>query len=137
MNIWLQVELTVPASDVEAVTQALEQFAALSISLSDPGGNPILEPGPGATPLWPRVIVTARLPPGPPHDIVVANILADSLIALAPALRQRARDGARVAMSGILTAQAERVCNACAPWLELRLAAELNDWVLLAGTAGA
>ena len=287
---WLQAELTIPATAVDAVAQALEQLAALSVSLSDPGGEPILEPGPGATPLWPEVIVTALLPPeageeavraalsrltDPPgagirfafieardwvrefrenlgpmrfgdrlwicptgrpcpdpagvavtlepglafgsgshpttalclrwldaldlraltvldwgcgsgvlaiaalalgaqsataldidpqalqatadnarrngragglritdparlprglrHDVVVANILADSLIALAPTLRHHAKAGARVALSGILTAQAERVRDACAPWLDLCLAAELDGWALLAG----
>jgi ribosomal protein L11 methyltransferase len=68
------------------------------------------------------------------HDIVVANILADSLIELAPVLQQHAQAGARVAMSGILTAQAQRVRNACVPWLDLRLTAELDGWVLLSGS---
>ena len=292
MNLWLQVELTIPATAADAVTQALQQLAALAISLGDPGGEPILEPGPGATPLWSQVIVTALLPPetgedavrsalsrlrdpplagfrfayieerdwvrefrqnlgpmrfgerlwicptdmpcpdaagvaltlepglafgsgshpttalclrwlaaldlgaltvldwgcgsgvlaiaalalgarsataldidpqarqatadnarrngyaggvriaeparlplGAQHDVVVANILADTLIAIATALRQHARNGARVALSGILAAQAERVRAACAPWFALRLAAELGGWVLLAGTA--
>ena len=68
------------------------------------------------------------------HDVVVANILADSIISLAPRLRQHCQAGACVALSGILDTQAARVCEACAPWLELHLAAASSGWVLLAGT---
>lgn len=291
MNRWLQVELTVPGTAVSAVDQALQSLGALSVSLGDPGGEPVLEPAPGVTPLWDTVIVTALLPadvaaarvreslgrviaqplphltftpveerdwvrefrenlqplrfgsrlwicptgvpcPDPQgvavtldpglafgsgshpttgmclkwlaaldlggrsvldwgcgsgilsiaalalgaksataldidpqallataenaernghsaglriadpadfpaderHDVVVANILAGSLIELAPALRGHCEAGARVALSGILATQAADVREACAPWLDLRLADELNGWVLLAGT---
>jgi ribosomal protein L11 methyltransferase len=283
--------LTVPATAADAVVAAIEELGALSVSLGDPGGDPILEPSPGATPLWPQVVVTALLPPetgedavrdrlarlpgqsqagigfvvieerdwvrefrenlspvrfgqglwicppgmpcpdpagvaitlepglafgsgshpttalclewlaglclqgltvldwgcgsgvlaiaalalgaqsvtaldidpqalraaednalrnghagalritdpaglpaGECHDVLVANILAGSLIALAPIFARHCNAGARVALSGILAGQAEQVRDACAPWLELHLAAELNGWVLLAGT---
>jgi ribosomal protein L11 methyltransferase len=81
-----------------------------------------------------RISDPAQVPVDERHDIVVANILADSLIELAPVLQQHAQAGARVAMSGILTAQAQRVRNACVPWLDLRLTAELDGWVLLSGS---
>jgi ribosomal protein L11 methyltransferase len=288
----LQVELTVPAKAVEAVSGALEQLGAQSVSLGDPGGEPILAAGPSAVTLWPTVVLTALLPaeveelavrerlarlpgvapdvlsfavlenrdwlrefresllplrfgerlwicpPGVPcpdavgvtvtlepglafgsgahpstalclrwlsgmqldgcsvldwgcgsgvlalaalalgardataidvdpqalrataenarrnrcahalrisdpagvppaerYDVVVANILADSLIDLAPALRRHSSPGARVALGGILTAQAERVREACVPWLHLRLTEEFDGWALLSGTA--
>ena len=35
----------------------LEQFGALAITLEDEKDNPVLEPGPGLTPLWPNVQV--------------------------------------------------------------------------------
>jgi ribosomal protein L11 methyltransferase len=289
---WLQVEISVPAADVERVDTALQGLGALSVSLTDPGGAPILEPAPGSTPLWPEVIVGALLPAGvaepavrarlraalPGHslgirfsrleerdwvrefrenlaplrfgarlwicpagtacpdpagvavvlepglafgsgshpttamclqwlaelplrgasvldwgcgsgilaiaalalgarsvtaldidpqalqatrdnarqngveqalqvrhpdelpadaryDVVVANILAGSLIELAPRLARHCGGGARVALSGILDAQARVVRESCAPWLDLRLAADAGGWVLLAGTA--
>ncbi len=279
-----------PASTVGPVSAALEVAGALAISLGDPGGEPILEPAPGATPLWGRVVVTALMPAGtaaaplwrnieaaagtPPVNastsiveerdwvgefrenlqpmrygsrlwvcpegsrcpdpaatvihldpglafgsgshptttlclewlagldlagrrlldfgcgsgilaiaalalgaqgataldidpqallatrdnarrngcdarmqvadpaglaadarfgIVVANILADTIIALAPLLARHCEAGARVALSGILSAQADRVQEACAPWLDLHLAAELDGWALLSG----
>ena len=82
-----------------------------------------------------RIADPAGLPPGERHDVLVANILAGSLIALAPTFNQHCKTGARVALSGILAGQAEQVRDACAPWLELHLAAELNGWALLAGSA--
>lgn len=288
---WVSVEVRVAAGAVEAVEAALHTAGALSVSLADPGGAPVLEPAPGATPLWGEVVVSALFPeaadpapirdavaraagvppgavrigtlperdwvrefrenlaplrfgsrlwicpegtpcpdpagvaitlepglafgsgshpttamcldwlagldlagrsvldwgcgsgvlalaalalgaraavgvdidpqalvatrdnaarnglsaglracgidgvaPGERHDVVVANILAGSLIELAPALAGHCAAGARVALSGILAAQAGAVRERCAPWLALRTAAERDGWVLLAGT---
>lgn len=287
---WLTVELTVPAGAADAVEAALLGLGALSVSFADPGAEPILEPAPGATPLWPQVQVSALLPagtaaqdirerlqpllPGPlaigfatlverdwvrefreqlvpqrfgarlwicptgaacpdpagvavtlepglafgsgshpstalclqwlaalplaglavldygcgsgvlaiaalalgarsataldidpqalqatrenaarngvvsrlrlalpeqltcagDHDVVVANILAGTLIALAPALHGHCRAGAHVALSGILTSQTSQVRTGCRPWLDLRPSGELAGWALLAGT---
>lgn len=86
--------------------------------------------------------LTARLRIAPPaelgaderFDIVVANILAGSLIDLAPTLATHCTAGARVALSGILATQAAMVREACAPWLTLSLAGEADGWVLLTGT---
>jgi ribosomal protein L11 methyltransferase len=293
MASWLQVELTVAADDVAAVEVTLQALGALSVSLNDPGGEPILEPDLGATPLWSRVRVSALLPehcspatvrerltatfgadppqldlrriadrdwvrefretlrprrfgarlwlsppdmpcpapsaacvtlepglafgsgshpttalclewlaglelagrsvldwgcgsgvlalaalklgaasataldidpqalqatranalrngctgaltvgepatlPAQAHfDVVVTNILADSLVALAPVLQRHCAAGALVALSGILAAQAMRVRQACAPWLVLGQTAEADGWVLLTGTGG-
>ena len=46
-----------------------------------------------------------------PFDVVVANILANPLIALAPALARRLRRGGRIVLSGILDAQADAVID--------------------------
>lgn len=82
-----------------------------------------------------RVAAADELPDGERHAVVVANILADSLIGLAPRLRAHAEAGACVGLSGILAAQAGRVRAGCAPWLDLPVARESGGWVLLAGTA--
>ena len=79
------------------------------------------------------VAVNAVLPdalPAADYDIVVSNILAQPLIILAPLL---ARRGRRLALAGILEAQAAEVSAAYRPWLELRVAAREDDWVLLSG----
>jgi ribosomal protein L11 methyltransferase len=72
---------------------------------------------------------------GDRYDVLVANILANSLIALAPRFRDHCVAGAPVAMSGILAAQAAQVRAACAPQFALEVMAERDGWALLAGTA--
>jgi ribosomal protein L11 methyltransferase len=67
-------------------------------------------------------------------DVVVANILANPLILLAPALAARVRDGGRIALAGILVPQAAAVQDAYAPWFTLAPWREHDGWVLLAGT---
>lgn len=66
-------------------------------------------------------------------DLVVANILANPLILLAPLLAGHARKGGRIALSGILEAQAPEVIRAYAPWFALHVSARDADWVLLEG----
>ena len=66
------------------------------------------------------------------YDVIVANILAQPLIELAPLF---ARLGARVALSGILETQAAEMAQAYAPWFDMRAcrAPRAAGWVLLAG----
>ena len=66
-------------------------------------------------------------------DLVVANILANPLILLAPLLAGHLGKGGRIALSGILEAQAEEVMNAYAPWFAMRVGASDEGWVLLEG----
>ena len=66
-------------------------------------------------------------------DVVVANILANPLILLAPALAARTRVGGRIALSGILDAQAADVAAAYEPWFTLAVWRRRDGWVLLAG----
>jgi ribosomal protein L11 methyltransferase len=54
------------------------------------------------------VDVCDTLPPGP-FDIVVANIGADQLVSLAPAVRDRVAPGGWIGLSGISPAQVSRV----------------------------
>jgi ribosomal protein L11 methyltransferase len=71
-----------------------------------------------------------------PHamfDIVVANILANPLRVLAPALCGRMAAGGAIALAGILVSQADDVVDAYAPWCDLGSWRIDGDWVLLAG----
>jgi ribosomal protein L11 methyltransferase len=68
-----------------------------------------------------------------PADVVVANILANPLIVLAPLLAARTRAGGLVALSGILVDQADDVVAAYAPWFTLAAWRTADGWVLLAG----
>lgn len=56
---WQNLSLTIPANLTETVESRLEAAGALSISLADAGDVPVLEPGPGETPLWPEITLTA------------------------------------------------------------------------------
>ena len=66
-------------------------------------------------------------------DVVVANILANPLIMLAPLLMSVTRRGGRIALSGILRDQAEEVEDVYRQWFEMRIAGEREGWVLLTG----
>lgn len=67
------------------------------------------------------------------YDLVVANILSNPLRLLAPALCAHVRSGGRLALSGILSSQAEEIMAIYAPWIALTLAGCRDDWVCLAG----
>ena len=64
---------------------------------------------------------------------MVANILANPLILLAPLLAGYMGKGGRVALSGILETQAQEVVAAYAPWFAMGVGDSDGDWVLLEG----
>lgn len=67
-------------------------------------------------------------------DLVVANILANPLILLAPLLAGHTKGGTgRIALSGILQGQAAEVMAAYAPWFTMRITDGDGDWALLEG----
>ncbi len=66
-------------------------------------------------------------------DVVVANILANPLILLAPALAMRVRPGGRIALAGLLDAQADQVAAAYARWFNIAPWRAALGWTLLAG----
>lgn len=69
-----------------------------------------------------------------PFDVVVANILANPLISLAPELAGHVRSRGRIVLSGILEAQAERVMTAYRRWFNIGICASDDGWIALAGT---
>jgi len=66
-------------------------------------------------------------------DIVVANILSNPLKALAPAICAHVRPGGRLALSGILAAQADELIDIYAPHILLTVADTRDGWVCLTG----
>lgn len=71
--------------------------------------------------------------PAGTFDIIVANILANPLIALEPILAARTRPGGRLALSGILSAQASEVLAAYKDDFDCAVAALEDGWVLVEG----
>jgi ribosomal protein L11 methyltransferase len=67
------------------------------------------------------------------YDIVVSNILAQPLIALAPLLAGCTTAHGRIALAGILESQAADVAAAYAPWFQIKTAQQDDVWVLLEG----
>lgn len=68
------------------------------------------------------------------YDIVMANILANPLQVLAPALVNKLRAGGRIILSGVLARQAEEVIATYSQWLTLEVWKESEGWVCLHGT---
>jgi ribosomal protein L11 methyltransferase len=56
---FLQVTLEIGRHDPASFEDALFEIGALSVTLEDAADDPVLEPAPGATPLWPTVRVKA------------------------------------------------------------------------------
>lgn len=82
-----------------------------------------------------RVCEAGDLPPLTVH-LLISNILANTLCALAQTLCATLRPGGRIALAGLLRGQSPEVIARFAPWCALRPVAERDDWVLLAGTRG-
>jgi ribosomal protein L11 methyltransferase len=59
---WQNLILTTTREQVEAVEARLLEAGALSVTVSDAGDVPVLEPAPGETPLWPENTLTALFP---------------------------------------------------------------------------
>ncbi len=67
-----------------------------------------------------------------PYDLIVANILAGPLMALAPAVGRAAQKGATIILSGILQHQARGVINAYArQGMTLTQKLQRKDWTTL------
>jgi ribosomal protein L11 methyltransferase len=73
-------------------------------------------------------------PAGRTYPLVVANILAPTLVELAPVISAATAPGGRLAMSGILARQEQLVKDAFADAFEFDPTVEMNDWVLVSGT---
>lgn len=81
--------------------------------------------------------LAAHLPQDEPADvrypIVVANILATALDALADILAARVAPGGRIALSGILDGQQDALLERYAAWFDTLTVAHEDDWVRIDG----
>jgi ribosomal protein L11 methyltransferase len=60
--MWLQVHITANKEEAPFIELLLENLGALSVTLEDAGDEPLLEPGPGESPIWQQTRVTALFP---------------------------------------------------------------------------
>lgn len=79
-------------------------------------------------------VLHSDAPMPPPADPVLANILANVLIELAPKITALVKPGGRLVMSGILEDQANAVAQAYAGRFDLAEPVRREEWVLLQGT---
>ena len=70
-------------------------------------------------------------------NVVVANILANPLKILAPAIGALVAPQGYLALSGILEQQAEQIIDIYSPWVDLKIWQVAEGWVCLAGKSKA
>jgi len=68
-----------------------------------------------------------------PYDLVLSNILFQPLVVLAPLLAARTTRGGRIALAGILEAQAAELIDAYAGGFDVAIAAREDGWALVTG----
>jgi ribosomal protein L11 methyltransferase len=71
--------------------------------------------------------------PAAQYPVVVANILASALDALAPVLARRTQAGGRIALSGILAGQEPELLQRYAEWFDDLRVAQKEDWIRIDG----
>ena len=79
-----------------------------------------------------NVFLPADEPPAQ-YPIVVANILASALEALADTLAARVAPGGRIALSGILAGQEDALLDRYGEWFEALAVAQEGDWIRIDG----
>lgn len=67
-------------------------------------------------------------------DIVIANILANPLMILAPLLASFVKQNGHIVLSGILREQTEEVIDTYRPWFNMHAIQQQEEWVLLVGS---
>ncbi|MBI5039424.1 MAG: 50S ribosomal protein L11 methyltransferase [Nitrospirae bacterium] len=78
-------------------------------------------------------ILPPESPGGLQADVIVANILARPLIALAPRFAGLLHPGGRVVLSGILQDQADEVAQAYRSWFHMEPPVARDPWVRIEG----
>jgi ribosomal protein L11 methyltransferase len=71
--------------------------------------------------------------PNEASDLLVANILAGPLVALAPTLAERVKQGGLIALSGLLNHQADEIVSTYSQWFDLDPVTERDEWIRVTG----
>jgi len=78
-----QLVIELPGAELDRVEDACVRLGAIAVSLFDAGDEPLLEPGPGETPLWQSVRMRALFAESVDPELTAATIAA--VLGLAPA----------------------------------------------------
>ncbi|HEU4601589.1 MAG TPA: 50S ribosomal protein L11 methyltransferase [Steroidobacteraceae bacterium] len=76
---FLQLTLPIGSADPEPFEEALLEAGAVSITLEDAGDDPVLEPAPGTTPLWPTVTIKALFEASEDRDALTSRLRQSAL----------------------------------------------------------
>jgi ribosomal protein L11 methyltransferase len=71
---WLQLRLPVSADEVERFSDLLLDLGAAAVLMEDAEDQPLLEPGPGETPLWHNTIVKGLFEAEADMDVIQAQL---------------------------------------------------------------
>jgi ribosomal protein L11 methyltransferase len=81
---WRQFVMDLETLNPETVEDVFLRHGACSITLTDAGDVPVLEPAPGQTPLWPAMRITALYTPDADFDALRLDLLQSLGIAALP-----------------------------------------------------
>jgi len=98
---WVLLELTATAATAEPLADHLAAAGALAVSFEDEADDPVFEPAPGATMLWPRTAVVGLFAPDTDASAVLRAVQESLGLPAPPACRMRRlkeRDWVRVWM---------------------------------------
>jgi len=73
---WLEISISVAEEATATAELVFEQLGALAVTLQDDADNPVLEPGPGMTPLWPTVHVCGLFDAGADREHLLESLRA-------------------------------------------------------------
>ncbi|MDT8398906.1 MAG: 50S ribosomal protein L11 methyltransferase [Pseudomonadales bacterium] len=68
---WLQLQIRTDPERAHRVEASMENSGALSVTMTDAADQPLLEPGPGETPLWSDILITGLYP----ADLAIATLI--------------------------------------------------------------
>lgn len=78
---WQELKVETTQAHVESLEEWFFEQGAVAVTLEDNADEPLLEPGPGETPLWQQVKLAALFPEGVDLQPVVDAIPADKITA--------------------------------------------------------
>lgn len=76
---WLQLNLRTQGQHAQTLEDQLLELGAQSITFVDAEDNPVLEPAPGETPIWPELILKALFEAGTDTASIIAALDADKI----------------------------------------------------------
>ncbi len=85
--MWRQFVMDLDALDPDVVETIFTRHGACSVTLTDAGNNPVLEPGPGETPLWANSRITGLFSPDADLQSLCGTLIAELNLQQLPAHR--------------------------------------------------